>query len=124
MHNIFKLPMILLLACGLTALAGMSGAYAQTGGMGSMHMGSMHSGRESHPACNGRGKVMAMDTKSMHITLAHGNIPGMMSAMTMAYPVSTARILNGIHVGDSVTFTMSSKNGNDVISALAVIPKK
>ena len=73
----------------------------------------------------GRGLVKAIDLRAKTITLAHNNIPGIMMAMTMEYPVEKSSVCKGIHVGDSVTFTLkSTKAGEYVVSAIAIIPKK
>ena|ERR1035441_6597775 len=72
----------------------------------------------------GRGLVKAIHQKTKTITLSHTEIPGIMMAMTMDYPVEKVGLLKGINVGDSVTFTLKSmKSGEYVVSAISILPK-
>jgi Cu/Ag efflux protein CusF len=72
----------------------------------------------------GRGLVKAIHQKTKTITLSHNDIPGIMMAMTMDYPVKKAGLLKGINVGDSVTFTLKSmKSGEYMVAAISILPK-
>jgi Cu(I)/Ag(I) efflux system protein CusF len=72
----------------------------------------------------GLGVVRAIDTSAKKVTLDHGNIPGIMDAMAMSYPVARTEILQGIHVGDSVSFTLETRSEGIVVTTVATIPKK
>jgi protein SCO1/2 len=58
------------------------------------------------------GLVLSLDRDHQSMIVSHDSIPGYMDAMTMAFPVPSAKILGGIHAGDTVAFTLvvDSKN--------------
>ncbi|HEX5364808.1 MAG TPA: copper-binding protein [Gallionella sp.] len=58
--------------------------------------------------------VKKIDRKHAKVTLQHGDIPDVMPAMTMAYRLKDARLMDGLHVGDSVRFALE-KSGDDYI---------
>ncbi len=51
-----------------------------------------------------RGVVKAVGGGAKSVTLEHEDIPNFMKAMTMSFPVSDPRLLDGIGVGDKVSF--------------------
>ncbi len=53
------------------------------------------------------GLVRGIDKQKQTITLDHGNIPGVMAAMTMAYRASSAAMLEKVKVNASVRFTLT-----------------
>lgn len=53
-----------------------------------------------------QGIIMAVDLHKHMVTIDHGEIRGLMSPMTMAFPVQSPEILRGIAVGDRVTFRL------------------
>ncbi len=57
-------------------------------------------GSESYPL---RGEVVAIDSASSRITVAHGDIPGLMKSMTMAFRARNPGLLKTASVGDSVS---------------------
>ena len=59
---------------------------------------------------NLRGQVVAEDTAANTLTVKHGDIPGFMSAMTMAYPVKGASSLQGVEPGDVITADVVTAN--------------
>lgn len=59
----------------------------------------------AHHAAKGVVKALGQDKKSVKID--HEDIPGFMKAMTMAFPVSDPRLLDGIAVGDAVDFSFA-----------------
>ena len=72
----------------------------------------------------GNGIVRAIDSSAKTITLDHGNVGTIMDAMTMEYPVSSASMLNGIAVGDSVRFTLEDRGeGNYMVTNITPIKK-
>ena len=50
-----------------------------------------------------RGQVTAKDVATKTLTIKHGDIPGLMSAMTMEYPVNDASVLQQVRTGDTIT---------------------
>jgi Cu/Ag efflux protein CusF len=55
---------------------------------------------------SGRGVVRRVDSVNHQVTLAHGTIPNLLHPMTYAYPVKNDAVMNGIHEGDTVSFTI------------------
>jgi protein SCO1/2 len=49
-----------------------------------------------------KGKVLAVDSKKPAVTLDHEDIPGVMKAMEMEFPVESPKLLEGLRVGDQV----------------------
>ena len=49
-----------------------------------------------------KGKVLAVDSKKPAVTLDHEDIPGIMKAMEMEFPVESPKLLEGLRVGDQV----------------------
>ena len=56
---------------------------------------------------NGMGVVIKISKNQKFITLDHNDIPDIMDAMAMEYPVHSPSLLNGIKTGDSVGFTLT-----------------
>jgi Cu/Ag efflux protein CusF len=86
----------LLLASG--ALAACGGGSAETG--------------------TGQGKVVAVDAAAGEVTIDHGEIPGMMGAMTMSFVVSDPKLLDGIAAGQQVEFTLQHAAGKYTVTAI------
>jgi len=61
------------------------------------------------------GVAKKLDVKNARVTLQHGDIPGVMPAMTMGYRVGEAQQLKGIRVGDKVRFAMEKVNEEFVV---------
>ena len=51
-----------------------------------------------------QGSIVAVDHEKHTVTIAHGNIPGLMSPMTMVFSVTSPELLTGIVPGDRVRF--------------------
>ncbi|MBA4066742.1 MAG: hypothetical protein C0501_24155 [Isosphaera sp.] len=49
-----------------------------------------------------RGTVVALDAGKKSVTLDHEDIPGLMRAMTMDFPVADPAVLDGLKPGDAV----------------------
>ena len=67
----------------------------------------------------GTGIVKGIDPAEKTLTIKHGNIPGIMAAMTMAYKVAETQMLQQVHVGDTVVFALTQRGGEYVITSLA-----
>ena len=61
-----------------------------------------------------KGVVKALDPNAGTVTLDHEDIPGVMMAMTMTYPVANPELLKDIEVGQSVEFRLR-KDGDDFV---------
>jgi Cu/Ag efflux protein CusF len=71
-------------------------------------------GPADHP---GRGKVVAVAAARGEITLAHGDIPGLMKGMTMTFQADPA-LLAGIEPGQEVEFRVREQAGRYELTAL------
>ncbi len=59
----------------------------------------------------GQGTIVAIDTENAEITLDHGEIPGLMGAMTMPFPVSDPKLLENLQTGQQVEFDLEYRGG-------------
>jgi protein SCO1/2 len=65
-----------------------------------------------------RGKVVSVDAKKPAVTLDHEDIPGVMKAMTMEFPVADAKLLEGLHDGDQVQGRLKKTESGYLITHL------
>jgi peroxiredoxin/Cu/Ag efflux protein CusF len=66
----------------------------------------------------GEGRVVAVDEVKGTLTLDHGPIPGLMSAMRMEFPVETIDLLRDLRVGDLVRFSLRARDTEWVIATM------
>lgn len=66
----------------------------------------------------GKGTVVAVDAAKNEITLDHGEIPGMMMAMTMTFAVSDPALLANVAPGAKVEFDVEMRDGAHVVTAI------
>jgi Cu/Ag efflux protein CusF len=64
------------------------------------------------------GKVTAIRPDQSGVTLDHDDIPGLMKAMTMEFPVKDAKILDGLEVGDHVEGKLLVESGKYFVTEL------
>jgi len=57
----------------------------------------------------GEGQVITVMPEKSQIVVAHGEIPGVMGAMTMGYTVTPASLLTQLKAGDTIRFTLDTK---------------
>jgi len=69
------------------------------------------------------GQVKAIDSYSGQITIAHGDIPNFMKAMTMPFAVKDTNLFRGISVGDSVRGVLVVQRPEVWLDSLVLIPK-
>ncbi len=74
------------------------------------------SGTPTH--ATGTGTVAAVDASKGEITLDHGDIPGLMGAMTMTYSVPDKKILASITPGAKVEFDVEVVKGDYRVVAI------
>jgi Cu(I)/Ag(I) efflux system periplasmic protein CusF len=58
---------------------------------------------------HGVGVVTAIDAESGALTVDHGDIPGLMDAMEMAYSVRPVSLAKGLKKGDTIAFGVDGK---------------
>ena len=73
-------------------------------------------------AGDGAGSVRAIAADQSTITLEHGDIPGLMKAMTMEYAVAKPEQLAGVAVGDTVEFHLVHAEGAYSVTELRETP--
>ncbi len=89
------------LCCALMILASVGGGNSAYADDQTLH---------SYPA---RGVVEQIATDRSQVTIHHQDIPGYMMEMTMDFPVKDTNELNGVSVGDQITFTLVVGQTND-----------
>ena len=66
----------------------------------------------------GVGVVKSLNPKRPGIEINHEDIPGLMPAMEMEFPVTDAALLSGISVNDRIDFTVENGTGEMRITAI------
>jgi Cu/Ag efflux protein CusF len=67
---------------------------------------------------DGTGIVRALGAGGASVTLEHGDIPGLMRAMTMEFAVAKPEQLVGVEVGETVAFHLVHEGGAYTITQL------
>lgn len=65
-----------------------------------------------------KGKITAVASDKTSVTLDHEEIPGLMKAMEMKYPVSDPKVLDGIATGNKVGGRLRAKGTSYTITKL------
>jgi len=55
-----------------------------------------------------RGKIVAVDAASGHVSVDAAEIPGLMEAMTMSYKLVDSGVIGELHVGDAITARLTA----------------
>lgn len=66
----------------------------------------------------GQGTVVGVDAAKQEITLDHGDIPGVMGAMTMTFAVADPKLLEGVAPGAKVEFDVEEQAGRYVVRSV------
>src|ERR1051325_9020743 len=53
-----------------------------------------------------QGQIVSIDPDRQQAMIKHGDIPGLMPAMTMSYKMKDAGLLNGVNAGDTIDATL------------------
>ncbi|MFU8811660.1 MAG: copper-binding protein [Balneolaceae bacterium] len=69
----------------------------------------------------GYGTVVSVPPSKRNVIIDHGDIPGFMGAMSMAFSVRDTSVLLNIQAQDSVFFTIESTGNSAVISEIETI---
>ena len=75
--------------------------------------------REHTKLFYGRGVVRDVFSSKGEVLISHEDIPGLMMAMTMVFPVEDPSLLAGLAVGDSVEFTLELVGAGQQIVSIA-----
>ncbi len=75
---------------------------------------------QSFPAT---GRIVGFGADSQQVFIAHGNIPGLMPAMTMPFAVADPGILSDLAFDDSVSFRVEIASGKTLASNFAVVAR-
>ena len=57
------------------------------------------------------GEVISVDRPNQQVTMKHGDIPGLMKAMTMTYPLKDDSVLRRLAPGDHLQADLLVQNG-------------
>lgn len=57
------------------------------------------------------GEVVSVDRSNQQVTMKHGDIPGLMKAMTMTYPLKDDSVLRRLAPGDRLQAELVVKDG-------------
>lgn len=71
-----------------------------------------------------KGKVVSIDNAGKRLTVDHEAIPGFMGAMTMAYSVKDAHLLENLSVGEPITAKVVSGSGGFWLEEIAPAAKE
>jgi Cu/Ag efflux protein CusF len=82
----------------------------------SISLAACGSGSATHGT--GKGTVAAVDAARGEITLDHGDIPGIMKAMTMTFAVSDKKVLDGVAPGAKVEFDVDATGAEPRVTAI------
>jgi Cu/Ag efflux protein CusF len=66
----------------------------------------MRSATHAVESYEAKGTIVSVDATNQIMTIAHGDIRGLMSPMTMAFPVQSPALFPGMTPGDRVAFTL------------------
>jgi protein SCO1 len=67
------------------------------------------------------GLVLEVDADHRTVTISHAAIAGFMEAMAMPFRVRDAKLLAGLHAGDSVTFTLAVDKNSSWLESLHMV---
>jgi Cu/Ag efflux protein CusF len=70
-----------------------------------------------------KGKVISIDKTTHEVTVDHEAIPGFMGAMAMPYPVTDAKTLEQIALGDEITADLVVTDGRPALEKVVITKK-
>jgi protein SCO1 len=66
-----------------------------------------------------RGQILAVDAEQQQVTVRHDDIPGLMPAMTMSFPVASAELMEGREPGELIVATLEVTNAVGRLTTIA-----
>ena len=70
-----------------------------------------------------QGEVISADPAKQLITIKHGDIPGLMPAMTMTYQVAEPKQMETLQPGDKITADLVVSENKGRLEKIAVVSK-
>jgi Cu/Ag efflux protein CusF len=64
------------------------------------------------------GVIESVDPAAKQVTIDHGDIPGMMPAMTMTFDVTDPKLLEGLAAGNQVAFSVEYRDGKYLVTGI------
>jgi len=80
-----------------------------------------HSAPEKHYPV--QGEVISADASKKLLTVKHGDIPGLMPAMTMTYQVAEPKQMETLQPGDKITADLVVSENKGRLEKIAVVSK-
>jgi len=68
---------------------------------------------------SGHGVIKNITPSRTYVVIQHGPIAGFMGAMTMPFELRNQKLLEGVAIGDSIAFTLTSTGRNTWLSEMA-----
>jgi Cu/Ag efflux protein CusF len=69
------------------------------------------------------GQILSIDQANQQVTMKHGDIPGLMPAMTMTYPVKDKAVITRLAAGDQVKADVVVQDGKADLENVVVQSK-
>lgn len=66
----------------------------------------------------GSGEVVSVDRGAGELTISHGEIPGLMGAMTMTFEVADPALLADVEAGDRIEFDLRYADGTYTVTGV------
>jgi protein SCO1/2 len=70
-----------------------------------------------------QGEVISADTANKLLTVKHGDIPGLMPAMTMTYQVAEPKQMQTLQPGDKITADLVVSENKGRLEKIAVVSR-
>jgi Cu/Ag efflux protein CusF len=67
---------------------------------------------------SGAGIIRAIDTESRQLTIEHGDISGLMKAMTMSFTAAQGVPIDDLEVGDPIEFRVKEEGGVYIVDQI------
>jgi Cu/Ag efflux protein CusF len=119
--RLYKVVLLVNLAVGVGFVLG-SLWWVQEVGRLRREVVSIKQGASARPSADeswsARGMVRVIAPELNRIFIDHGDIPGLMEAMTMAFEPENPKMFNGLTPGDQVSFTVRKKGERLLLVAI------
>lgn len=68
-----------------------------------------------------KGRIVQVQAPERTVRIDHQDIPGLMTAMTMTFPVESEQVLEGVAAGDAVEFTLAQTDSGLLVQRIRKI---